>query len=309
MTSSYTTTTSILQASDGQDETTKPGVRNGSTTGWAERKGTLPEKSWRSKIPQLSSSTSKYQWADPEKSIGSSCCALSKYKCWEVVGPARDISSPIFRATKELLDQHSEYLHESESIPFSIMFGLYMIGRSVEKSNPTLLLSCEPKKPRQKALKLVRESGILQEYQGVQLAEASRAPTTLGQVRPLGSLKAADSDFVFFSPPELNNVCSRAMYIMDQHGQGNFQSTSFSQKATIGGFLRLNNSEHEDFYCGLTVAHAFEDELELPTAASDFDFAFDGQEEDIGSDSEQEFKLTDGALNHNTILRFFAEPR
>jgi hypothetical protein len=98
------------------------------------------------------------------------------------------------------------------------------------------------------------------------------------------------------------------MFIMNQHGQGNFQSTSFSQKATIGGFLRLNNSEHEDFYCGLTVAHAFEDELELSTAASDFDFAFDGQEEDIESDSEQDFKLTDGALNPNTILRFFAEP-
>lgn len=299
MTSGYTTTTSILEAPDDQDETTIPNVRHGSVKAWAERKGTLSEKLWKSKLPQLSSSTVKYQWPEPEKSIGLSCCSLGKYKCWEAIGPARDISPAIFRATKEILDQHSEFLHESESVPFSIMFGLYMIGRNVEKSNPTLLLSCEPKKPRQKALKLIRESGILQEYQGVQLAEASHAPTTLGQVRPLGCLKAAESDFVFFSPPEMNNVCSRAIFIMDQQVLGNSQSTSFPQKATIGGFLRLNNGEHEDLYCGMTVAHAFEDELELPSTPYDFDFAFEELEDDNESDNGPEVEISNGTFNHN----------
>jgi peptide-N4-(N-acetyl-beta-glucosaminyl)asparagine amidase len=168
------------------------------------------------------------------------------------------------------------------------MFGLYMIGKNEKKSSPTLLLSCEPKKPRTKALKLVRECGILQDYPGVRLAESSQAPTALGQVRSLGCLNAADTDFVFFSPPTLNNVCGRPILVIESNNPDPLAVTSISQKATIGGFVRLWNSEYDDVYCGLTVAHAFEDELRAFPASTDVEFAFDSSDGEDDEDDEVE---------------------
>jgi hypothetical protein len=167
------------------------------------------------------------------------------------------------------------------------MFGLYMIGRNEKKSSPTLLLSCEPKKPRTKALKLVRESGILQDFPGVLLAESSQAPTALGHVRALGNLSAADADFVFFSPPTLNNVCGRSIFAMESSDPGNLAVTSVSRKATIGGFVRLRNSEYDNIYCGLTVAHAFEDELKATPVSTDVEFAFDGSDGEEEDDTDE----------------------
>jgi len=186
-----------------------------------------------------------------------------------------------------LLEQHSEHPHETESVPFSIMFGLYMVGRNESKASPTLLFSCEPKGPRQKAMKLVKETGLLQGYPGVRLAKSSRPPTIAGLIRPLGSVGAVDGDFVYFTPPTSDNACGLPIHVMALSDPG---SMSISQKATLGGFIRLTNSEHDSVYCGLTVAHAFEDGLDIQTASEDVDFAFDG--EDDASDWESDTAYT-----------------
>jgi hypothetical protein len=277
-----------------RNDATDPLISNGAIQAWPELKNILTsESSWRSRIPV---SPTKIQWPEPELCIGLPCCSLGRHKCWEVVGPARDISQAIFRATKDLLDQHSEYLHETEKVPFSIMFGLYMIGRNEKKSSPTLLLSCEPKKPRTKALKLVRESGILQDFPGVLLAESSQAPTALGHVRALGNLSAADADFVFFSPPTLNNVCGRSIFAMESSDPDNLAVTSVSRKATIGGFVRLRNSEYDNVYCGLTVAHAFEDELKATPVSTDVEFAFDGSDGEEEDDTDETESHSDSCM-------------
>lgn len=247
------------------------------------------ESTWKSRLPQISPATPR--WPEPERSIGLPCCSLGKRKCWEVVGPARDISQTLFRTTKDLLDQHSEFLHETESVPFSIMFGLYMVGKSEKKASPTLILSCVPKKPRQKAVKLIQESGILRHYPGVILAESSQSPTALGQVRPLGRLNAADSDLIFFSPPTTNNVCGRPIHVMGADPE-TLEFLSISQKATMGGFVRLQNAQHNELYCGLTVAHAFEDEPEPLPMPLDIEFAFCGHDDGGDTDSESEPDLS-----------------
>jgi hypothetical protein len=280
------TTTATLLTQSGGNGSMNPVNLNEANNRWPGIVNTLSsESTWKSRLSQSSPATP--QWREPERSIGLPCCALGKHKCWEVVGPAQDISQTIFRATKDLLDQHSEFLHETESVPFSIMFGLYMVGKNEKKASPTLILSCAPKKPRQKAVKLIHESGILRHYPGVLLAESSQSPTTLGQVRPLGRLNAADKDFIYFTPPSTNNVCGRSIHIMGADPQ-NLAFLSISQKATLGGFVRLQNAEHNELYCGLTVAHAFEDEPEAPPVSSDIEFAFYGQDDDDDTDSDSE---------------------
>jgi hypothetical protein len=272
-----------------------PSIANGAIPTWPDLKSILTSES--SSRSRLSASPTKAQWPEPELSVGLPCCSLGKHKCWEVVGTARDVSQAIYRATKELLDQHSEFLHDTEKVPFSIMFGLYMIGPNEKKSSPTLLLSCEPKIPRKKALKLVRGSRLLEDFPGVLLAESSQAPTALGHVRPLGSLSAADPEFVFFSPPTLNNVCGRPVLAMESNDPENLAVTSISLKATIGGFVRLRNSEFDDVYCGLTVAHAFEDELKAPLkplVAENFEFAFDGSDGEENGDGDHDEERSAG---------------
>jgi hypothetical protein len=248
-------------------------------------RGSDPEKHIGSGLPSCAAPSSELQWPDPKLSIGIVCGQLGKYRCWEVKDPVRELCRRLCCEVKDLLDQRSEYLHENETIPFSFMFGLFMIGLDESKSNPTLLLSCEVKTPRKKALKLIRESGIICKYPGVLLASSSRSPLTVALVSPLSAHGAVDKDFVFFSPPVTNedgrydNVCGRPIHVMEVWGHYNMNSASLSQKATIGGFVRLWNSEHDGVYCGLTVAHAFEDGLEVADDNDpEIEFGFDGEE-------------------------------
>lgn len=221
-------------------------------------------------------SSTKPRWSDPEASIGLPCCSLGVQKCWEVTGPALRISKSLLRGVKDLLDQHAGYLHKNVSTPFSITFGSFMIGRTEQDSSPTLVLSCESELARDRCLNLCRRSSILTQYPGVLLASSAHSPATLGRVQSQDSLTAADSDFVFFTPPSTSNVCGRSIHVMEK--SGTLYPTSISQKATIGGFVRLRTSEHDGLYCGITVAHAFEDDFRLPPPSPWVDFAFDGEE-------------------------------
>lgn len=257
------------------------------TSTWPDLKDSLVSES--PQHPQASGSTPSAQsrWPYPEASIGLPCCSLGIQKCWEVAGLAFRISQGLLRGVKDLLDQHADYLHNNVSIPFSITFGTFMVGKVEQEASPTLVLSCESELARDRCLNLVRRSGILTRYQGVLLASSSHSPTSLGRIQPPGALTAADSEFVFFSAPNTNDVCGRSIHIMERSVPRSVCPTSISRKATIGGFVRLRTSEHDDLYCGLTVAHAFEDDFRLPPESPWMDFAFNGvdpllEKDDLG---------------------------
>lgn len=251
-----------------------------------EHKPLSSEQPWRHLLTSRRIFKERPQWPNPEESIGVECSPLGRNKCWEAIGQARDISRDIYRETKNVLEQHTEFLHESEKIPFSITFGIFMVGRRKSSSNPTLIICCGPKKPRQKAMDLIRNSGVLQDYPGVLLAGASQSPATSDQVRPLGDIGAANSNLVYFSPPRQYNVCGRPIYLIEESQTGKDLVPFIAQKATIGGFVRLRNSQYNDLYCGLTVAHAFMDGLESPPSTSDIDFEFDEYYDEEISDDE-----------------------
>ncbi|KAE8445268.1 hypothetical protein EG329_013640 [Mollisiaceae sp. DMI_Dod_QoI] len=236
--------------------------------------------------PQTSGNTTSAQsrWPYPEASIGIPCCSLGTQKCWEVAGLAFRISRSLLREVKDLLDQHAPYLHNNVSKPFSITFGLFMVGKAEQEACPTLVLSCESELPRDRCLNLVRRAGILTRYQGVLLVSSTHPPTSLRRLQPPSPLAAADSEFVYFSPPITNDVCGCSIHVMERSVPRSACPTSISRKATIGGFVRLRTSEHDDIYCGLTVAHAFEDDFHLPPASPWMDFAFDGADPLQGKD-------------------------
>ena len=91
-----------------------------------------------------------------------------------------------------------------------------------------------------------------------------------------GCLNAAGTDFIF--SPTLNNICGRPILVIESNNPDPLAVTSVFQKSTIGEFVRLRNSEYDDVSCGLTAAHAFEDELRAFPASTDVEFAFDGSD-------------------------------
>src|SRR4030081_1122496 len=66
------------------------------------------EQPWRHLLPSRSIPrsifTTKPPWPNPEESIGVECSPLGKNKCWEAIGPVREISGEIYRETKAILD-------------------------------------------------------------------------------------------------------------------------------------------------------------------------------------------------------------
>ena len=234
-------------------------------------------------------------WPSPELSLGNKCSSFGIQQCWEVTGPAQLISVDIFSAVKGLLSSQSEYLNEKESKPCFIMFGLYMIGHDEAHANPTLILSCERKTPRRKALKLVRESGILSSKPGVRLAESTRPPLCLQPPRILGSVgdifktTGVFSDMIYWSPSE--PICGVPVYKRKSSGD----SFAFSYQATVGGVVSLNNINY-----GLSTAHTFlgEDiDSSAPDDDSDFEFAFDDLAEPSALYDASSLEAIQGPLN------------
>jgi hypothetical protein len=231
------------------------------------------------KGPSLSSVV---RWQSPELSIGRACTPIAKQKCWEVTGPVETLARGLFQAVKELLDGYNELLYDGEPVQSLVMFNLFMIGHNQSKASPTLLVSCERKRPRQRAMKLIRESGILHrpEYAGVRLAESPLPPVGLCPPVPLGSQDVAGSSS-FPLPRLAQNVFWTPKFppIGAQLYMGfNVTDAVYTTRATLGGVVIV-----DDVFYGLTVAHNFIGQKDPPVIADDedgFELSFDDYVED-----------------------------
>jgi hypothetical protein len=262
------------------------------------------QRSW---LPPLTSPT-KAEWPDPELSLGRQCRSLGRNKCWEVTGPAQAVLDCIFPKVKCLLESRNEYLNEKEPIPVAIIFGLYMIGRSEKKSNPTLLFTCEKKAPRQKALNMVMESGLLSPYPGVLLAESARSPLACQPAVSLASCgdmlhgsKRVFDIYLETSPHHWNNLSGILVNIQSRH-----EGPRASRSATIGGLVYSEDGNLTRTYYGITVAHAFShiamgklvqqnnDNVEDDDSVEedDTEFAFYGQRNDDEEEDEEFIEMT-----------------
>jgi hypothetical protein len=234
------------------------------------------------------------KWPDSHLSIGARCYPLGRNQCWEVIGPARDISRAIFDATRILLNSRSDYVNEGEREQCMVIFGLYMIGKNKEKACPTLLFSCERKGPRQRAIKLAKGEDLLKAFPSVKLAESSRPPQSLEAPMLLwGDAKDNENDPIaswmefsytgILDSPEIyylpsNSSCGALLARRYDPG------SSAIRMATLGGIVCLR-----DEYFGLTAAHVFSGayDPEYLTTKCDSEFAFDA-DSDAGSDGDEQ---------------------
>jgi hypothetical protein len=124
----------------------------------------------------------KNQWPDPQLSIGAKCNRLGSNECWKAIGPAQELFNLISKSIEDLLDARVEDLEEGEPIAGHILlFDLYMIGKSPASAQPTLLFTCQRPKPRQRAIKFVKESRILNGHPKIALADSAVPPLAMGR--------------------------------------------------------------------------------------------------------------------------------
>ena len=165
-----------------------------------------------------------------------------------------------------------------------LSFDLYMIGRTEEFAKPTIIFSSENKTQRQRAQKLVRESGVLNQYPGIRLGESSRPLRLCRTSRPLcdqsspGDIEMLD----YQDSPAGSDAC---VYYSAQtngfHGIAITVPSRSMRKSTLG----LVCIKEELF--GLTVAHAFCNDLDNEeTNGGDMEFSL---EDDDGDESEYRY--------------------
>jgi hypothetical protein len=229
-------------------------------------------------------------WPDPQQSIGESWCTLGKNRCWEPVGPAQELIGKFFGHIKDLLESQHEYLNEGVCIPRAILFSLYMIGRTEDYARPTIMFSCENKAPRQRAVKIVRASKLLDDSPGVGLGDSprplilSRSPVQLGDQNPNEDVQMLDNVLVHYFPP-LTDLYGIPITIRNTK-EGRLLPP---RKATIGGFISL---EEELF--GVTVAHIFLDDSSVQKScesdAMEYSLEFESEDEVI--DDKDEVEIT-----------------
>jgi hypothetical protein len=162
--------------------TTKPAATSKSTTPSTPiAKSSKPEKLVQRATTLSRLGLMKNQWPDPHLSIGAKCNPLSGNECWKAIGPAEALFALIFQPIKDLLDARVDELEEGEPVAGHILlFDLYMIGKSPATARPTLLFTCRTSKRRKRAIKFVKESGLLKPHPKIALAESAVPPLVMG---------------------------------------------------------------------------------------------------------------------------------
>jgi hypothetical protein len=245
---------------------------------------TLTASSTRIGLRSILKSNQSNPWPDPRESIGESWCTLGKNWCWEPVGPAQEIVGKVFGSIKNLLESQHEYLNEGVCIPRAILFSLYMIGRTEDRARPTIMFSCENKAPRQRAVKIVRASKLLDGFPGVGLGESlrplilSRSPVQLGDQNSNEEVQMSDDALVYYFPP-LTRLYGIPIAIQNTGRHGRYLPL---RKATIGGFISVG----EELF-GLTVAHVFLDDFTAPES-----FESNRMEYSLEYESDDEVDIT-----------------
>lgn len=137
-------------------------------------------------------------WPNPELSLGTKCNSLGGNECWVAVGPAQELFTQVANKIAELLDNRVDELEEGESVAGNVLtFGMYMMGSRPNNARPTLIFTCQSVNPRKRAIKYVKQSGILKGHPKILLAQSSMCPLAAGRgyLRLLStSSRRTDSD-------------------------------------------------------------------------------------------------------------------
>jgi hypothetical protein len=99
-------------------------------------------------------------WPNPEKSTGEQYqnAKLGRHECWEAVGEARQKFEEIASEIKTYLDKCSD------PVAHTVVWTVYMIGRSRKESAPTIMFCGRDKNACNKVKETIKKSRIMEKY-------------------------------------------------------------------------------------------------------------------------------------------------
>ncbi|CZR59773.1 uncharacterized protein PAC_09667 [Phialocephala subalpina] len=217
--------------------------------------------------------------------------------CWEAIESARETFIRIAEEIKIYLEKYSD------PVPQQVTWTIYMIGRTRETAEPTIIFCCRDSDCRKQVRKTVEGSKILDKYPGVRVGDASQPPDFDQLVQlaresfhsgPDNNLNVGceldGSNVLVYKAQSTNIVLDKRIYIHTP-GQKNAM-----RKATAGGILRSGDT---CFY--LTAGHPFEPVLDTSENADE------GFEFDIGQESDSEDEVFTEATSRGSLTPDFDE--
>jgi hypothetical protein len=228
----------------------------------------------------------KNPWPEPHLSIGECWCIIGQNRCWEAIGPAKEKYDEVSGNIKNLLESQHEYLTEGICVRRFLIFDLYMIGRTEEQAKPTIIFSSENKTQRQRAQKLVRDSGILNACPGMALGESSRPLRLSNGPRPLGD-QLSNDDIEMSDDVDSSTVPEAHVYYSQQ--PVDIYGIPITIKKAGTGKSRGDRKSTLNLVCigeelfGLTAAHAFFDDPddEKSTVDDIMEFSLEDEDQDV----------------------------
>ena len=198
-------------------------------------------------------------------------------------GPARETFAVLAPKIKAYLERSVEPL--SSWVTWSI----YMFGRTAETARPAVLFCCEVEAHRKHMRKVIKDSGILDEFPGIKTAHMPRPPD-FNELVQLATDDNGDETMCTARPRQIfaslkANPCGMPLFVESCAGR-----PSGRARATTGGIVQLSDK----FYY-TTVAHVLDGGEESSTTAvaesEDDEFEIDSD-----SDSETDDYADDKAI-------------
>jgi hypothetical protein len=229
----------------------------------------------------------KYHGPDREESIGPLAGSFNGRLCYKAKGPVRECYEKIAPLIHEHLKHHALIIGNSDFLRFEI----YMIGISPRTSRPKIMFACPKKKPRVKALELLRKSKILLSAPGFEAGEWKFPPDIRNPELLSGEKDAKNMK-------ETSSISATRVSVVDSN------TGAEVAKCTIGAVIQLPGSENYSYF---TAKHPYKDtsnadsESETSQNDSEDDDDYDDEECDFGDELPENLYEFGGNLLQNEI--------
>lgn len=218
----------------------------------------------------------KQRWPCPRDSTGVWIRAIGKrHGCWAAIGPVRNAFDHLGKEIKDYLERCSD------PVPQTVTWSIYMIGRTQDSVTPTVIFSCSELNPRKEVRRIIKESGILDRYPGIELGDSSSppdcdnlVPLAVGDIMEDALLPPLEAKKI---DPSIrpDDPFARSIFIINDDGDSHSL-----RKSTAGGIVCFKDRV---FY--FTAAHPFAGPTDMKPADREniaFECDFDGQSDTDG---------------------------
>lgn len=252
------------------------------------------------------------RWTNPEASVGSFCGKKEKFSCWKAKGPAQDAFNLLGKEIAEILDRSCRPVPGSSHV----IFNIYMVGKTPGTAVPQVMFSCKTAGPRKEAMNVLRKSGILQKYPGIETGhwqfppDITNPPQFMAYGMRLNSPALVNRVLLATLPSVLPSCSQKTISALRLYTVDHSEVPEASHTATVGSVARFAGK-----YCYFSVSHALvgRDINESEEDESDSEFEFGGIMEDVKnhdsiSSEEMDFSssarmISDSSSSHDNISR------